>query len=209
MKKKLYGKDHPLDLTFSPETQDLMNAMAYSIPSANGEESVIAEEEPAKVNVGSIGHLDETDRHPVTNVNEVIQDKLLNKKEVLVPEGTLKLFTLNKTKIQFELNKSSLFPKKTVLLSGKGFSAQYRKQLNKLLYNPEDVNNMNSIIEIAVLWNYVVEQEYPIQLVIEGYKKKSNEVLTVLNDFFNYNKPLIADVFKMISDQFTSNPESL
>lgn len=127
----------------------------------------------------------------------------------IVPKGKIELFTIAKTSHKYNLDDSLLMPTTATLLSGKKFRDNYRKQLNKVIWSPDNVDNINALIEVSVLWSYITIDQYPLTLHISGYKKKRKEIIEVLNDFFNYNKTIIANIYRMVRDQMDSSIETL
>ena len=126
-----------------------------------------------------------------------------------IPDGVFDMFTAKKKSLSIVLNDLTIFPNKLTLMSGKKFKDHYRKQLNSIIYNSNETMNVESLIEISVLWSYVHDGLHPVQLKVKGYKKKQAEMMEVLNDFFYLNKVIIGNIHRMLRDTINTNPEAL
>lgn len=120
----------------------------------------------------------------------------------LIPFNRPLVFFTSKKKghRSFNLEASNLRPSRVTLLSGKNFELSYRKQLSSLLFhNSEDVP-VNSLMELAQLYDYVYQANKPIYVSCTSYVRRLPSILAVLNAFFLGNSHVIGTITTMLNN---------
>lgn len=163
-----------------------MEGKEYELPEVVTEVESVCEEEVMEEVV-------EIPKEYVVEITE--EDRLKSIAKISSP-----YFTLNKGKTKFYINGTALEPNKLTLSSGKKFKQNYRIQLNKLLFEKGDNLNVEKLIELTVLWSYISDGVFPIQIKSSGYTKKLPEIILVMNSFYRDNRSIMSGIYKMVQD---------
>lgn len=147
-----------------------------------------------KVNVGSIGHLNEEDR---------VDEEPFKEHEFKFDVEKIKgpLFTSSKARVTYKLEDSPFAPTAKVLLSGSKVEERYMTQLMSSMFDPNVNISSRYLIEMAGLYRYLKVGEAPISLRMKGYTKKVPVFAKVLNEFFDKNSIIIENIYTMVNDE--------
>lgn len=105
--------------------------------------------------------------------------------------NTTTFFTASASNYAYNIDGTILEPKST-------FIKNYKKQLLDVIFK---VNNSTSsqekLLELVVIFNYIANNNVPIQLKSSKYKKTLGSLAKELNEFFVINFKLLAEIYSM------------
>ncbi len=105
--------------------------------------------------------------------------------------NTTTFFTASTSNYTYNIDGTILEPKST-------FIKNYKKQLLDVIFK---VNNSTSsqekLLELVVIFNYIANNNIPIQLKSSKYKKTLGSLAKELNEFFVINFKLLAEIYSM------------
>lgn len=148
----------------------------------------------------------ETNSEEVEKINKELFEKIKN---IALTQGMIeskeKYFS-KKGKITIVMNKFELRPSTRCLLNRKNFKEVYLQELESILFN-EKVEE-NKLIALMYLHSRLNKGFYPIGVKYNNFTSLENDIIFVLNKFFNKHKHLMNGMFNMMKPNIEQGEKS-
>lgn len=167
-------------------------------------DDIIQEPTPSVIDEVAFFEKDKEDEEPVLSAAEQLKQFTDNLPKTLaelkIANAGVRPFTVAKSKVQYDISNTSIYPTRLTMASG-NFTKAYRKQLDDIIFDFESDVNPTKLVGLLVIVEQVESGAKAIRIRAPGYNKLLPKIVSVLNDFYFTNGQILKGILDMFKGQ--------